>query len=303
MLRLVLLLSVVLLLGILLFLNLSNLVSWLSEWEIKGFLTRTATREKIPLNIMKMRMSEGVKYLPNATQHQLAEDSDVYNHFIYEQDKSGRTVRNKCYNIGPDNTIVTTDEYLKYYLAYEYDKAGRVTREIRYDAKGADNKWFTPDDVEGYSSVYEHDSKGNKLRFTRYALDGGILQYVKYETNPQGLITREVIYKAKGPDNVWFSEDDEIEKYHYFWYDYSGSLLRIAEYHAQLNGRGPDGVWFSPDDVISSTKVFSYCEDGYLAKISKYIDPGADKIWFTDDDIAQYYTVYDYTDHLNHKAK
>ncbi len=94
MIRLILLLLVVLLVGALLFLNLSSLVSWLSEWEIKGFLTRTTTKEKIPLAILKTRMSEGIKYIPNKTHDQLAQEDSVYNHYVYEQDSAGRTIKN-----------------------------------------------------------------------------------------------------------------------------------------------------------------------------------------------------------------
>ena len=271
---------------------LSSVVSWLSKRETKGFVSRTVTKEKIPLAIVKMRMSEGVKYVPDKNHNQLTEEDTVYNHYVYEQDSQGKTIKNKCYNIGPDNTVITTDEYLKYYLAYEYNNERKLIKEICYNDKGADNKWFTADDKEAYHSLYEYDSNGNKLKNVRYAKDGTVLQYTTFETDPQGLITIDVIYKGKGADSQWFTADDEIEKYHRFWYDDKGSLTRIAEYHSEHNGRGLDGVWFSPDDVISATKVLIYGEDGFLTQIKKCTGPGEDNVWFNDDDTVQYYTVY-----------
>ena len=131
-------------------------------------------------------MSEGVKYIPDRTHNQLTEGDAVYNHFVYEQDRKGRTIRNKCYTIGPNNTIITTDQYLKYQLVYEYDIKGRLTREICYNDKGADNKWFTADDIESYNSIYEYDRKGNKLKVVKYAKDDNILQYTTFETNTKG---------------------------------------------------------------------------------------------------------------------
>jgi hypothetical protein len=296
-------LPVLLLVGILLYIGLYFAVSYLSKWEAKGFLTRTVTKERVPLDILKMRMSEGIKYIPDKTHNQLTEEDSVYNHYVYEQDSTGKTIRNKCYNIGPNNTIITTDEYLKYYLAYQYDKEGKLASEICYEGKGADNKWFTQDDLESYNSVYEYGSKGDKLKVVRYKKPGAIIQYTTFETNPKGLVIKDVIYKGRGADNAWFSADDEIEKYHRFEYDNKGYLVRIAECHAEHNGQGQDGVWFSPDDEISATKVFSYCEEGYLTKIKKCIGPGPDNAWFTDDDIVQYYTVYDYNNHVNHNVK
>ncbi|MEI6631966.1 MAG: hypothetical protein WCL25_05080 [bacterium] len=286
----------------LLYFSLSFVVSNLSKWEVKGFLTRTLTKEKVPLSIFEMPMSEGIKYVPEKTHRHLIEGDDVYSHFVYERNSQGKPIRNKCYNIGPSNSIITTDEYLKYYLAYEYNKEGKLSAEVCYEGKGADNKWFTQDDLESYNSVYEYDGNGNKLRAVRHKKDGSIVQYTTFEASPKGLIIKDLIYKGKGADNKWFSADDEIEKYHRFEYDNKEYLVRIAEYHAERNGQGKVGVWFSPDDMISATKSFSYCDDGYMTKIKKCIGAGIDNLWFTDDDVVQYYTVYNYTKHT-HKAK
>jgi len=250
-------------------------------------------KDATPLAKIKNHMSEGVKYIPGKHHTGSYEDDDLYTHYIYEQDNKGRTVRKKGYNVGPNNTKITSDEYLKYYVAYEYDKDGRLIKDFSYNGKGPDNIWFTPDDIENYHSVYEYDSLRNKSRIVRYTLDGNVFDYTALETNPRGLIVKDAVYKGKGPDNQWFTPDDEIEKYHRFDYDSNGNLIRAAEYHVGHNGKGKDGVWFTPDDEISSTKVFSYSKEGGIAKIGKYIGPGPDNIWFTDDDKLQYYTIYD----------
>lgn len=257
-----------------------------------GKKEEAGTKGKKPLSEMKRRMSEGVKYVPDKTHSQLTQDDTVYNHYVYERDSQGRALKNKCYNVGPDNAVVISDEFLKSYLDYEYDSEGRLIKEVFYSGKGPDNKWCTADDVQGYYSVYEYDSNGNALKIVRYALTGTVLQYTAFETNAQGLIAVDVIYKDKGADGNWFSADDTIEKYHRFWYDDKGTLTRIAEYHSQHDGRGQDGVWFTGDDVISATKVLSYDKDGSLARIDKCIGPGQDNVWFSDDDTVQYYTTY-----------
>ena len=261
------------------------------------------SRKKIPLSIVKMHMSEGIKYIPDKTPNQLTEEDSVYNYYAYEKDSQGKTIKNKCYNIGPNNTIITTDEYLKYYLAYEYNNKGKLIKEICYDNKGPDNKWFTADDLESYHSVYEYAPNGNKLKVVRFAKDGTVLQYTTFETNPKGLITIDVIYKGKGADSQWFTADDGIEKYHRFYYDHKGFLIRITEYHSERNGQGRDGVWQTGDDVISATKVISYSNEGYLTKIKKCIGPGPDNIWFSDDDTVQYYTVYKSVNQGDRKLK
>ena len=300
--KLIFALLILLLISSVLYLSFSFVVSRLAKWEIKGHLSRTTTKEKIPLSIVKMHMSEGIKYIPDKTHNQLTEEDSVYNYYVYEQDSQGKTIKNKCYNIGPDNTRITTEQYLKDYLAYEYNNERKLIKEICYNDKGPDNKWFTADDLESYHSVYEYDN-GNKLKVVRYAKDGTVLQYTTFETNPQGLITIDVIYKGKGADSQWFTADDGIEKYHRFYYDDKGFLIRIAEYHSERNGQGPDGVWLTADDVISATKVISYSNEGYLTKIKKCIGPGPDNVWFSDDDPVQYYTVYESVNHRDRKLK
>jgi len=281
--KLIIALFVLLLMGSALYLGFSFILSPPAKGESK---------EKIPLSVVKIRMSSGVKYVPDKSHNQLTGEDGVYNHYVYEQDSQGRTIKNKCYNPGPDNTTVTTDDYLKYYLTYEYNNEGKLIKEISYSDKGPDNKWFTADDLENYYSVYEYDQNGNTLKVVRHAKDGSIQQYTMFETDPRGLITRDVIYKGKGADNQWFTADDAIEKYHRFWYDDKGSLAKIAEYHSEHNGQGPDGVWFTGDDVISASKVLFYGQDGSLARINKCIGPGPDNSWFSDDDTVQYYTLY-----------
>jgi len=249
--------------------------------------------KKTPLSVIKMNMAAGVKYVPAETPSQLTEDDSVYNHYVYEHDSQGRPIKNKCYNTGPDNTIIITDEYLKNYLSYEYNERNKLSKEICYNDKGPDNQWFTDDDAQSYASVYEYDENGNALRAVRYAKDGAVMQYTTFQANPEGLITTDVIYKSKGPDGLWFTSDDEIEKYHRFFYDDKGVLTGIAEYHSKHDGPGPDGVWLTDDDVISATKVLFYNAEGSLVKINKCIGPGNDGIWFTDDDKVQYYTLYE----------
>ncbi|MFH0738549.1 MAG: hypothetical protein V2A59_01645 [Candidatus Omnitrophota bacterium] len=286
---------------VLLYLSLSFVISNLSKWEVKGFLIRTKTKENIPMDIWKMQISESVQYTPANNYNHLSEEDNPYYHYAYEHDGAGRIIKKKCYAIGKNNTIVTADEYLKNYTAYEYEN-DRPVREVCYSSMGTDGKWFTPDDIEIYRSVYGYGSDGKRIRSVKYGREGSILQYTTFENNSRGLVSKDIVYKGKGPDDRWFTIDDEIEKYHRFEYN-NGKLARIAEYNQQHNGRGPDNLWFSADDKIFATKEFSYCEDGHMAKIKKCIGPGPDNAWFTEDDVVQYYTVYDYNNHVNHKVK
>ncbi|MFA6216946.1 MAG: hypothetical protein WDL87_04745 [Candidatus Omnitrophota bacterium] len=254
------------------------------------------SKDKTSLGNIKMKMSGGVKFVPSKSNIIFSEEDEVYTYYTYEHDATGRTTEKRCYNIGTDKIKSTSDDTLKYHLAYEYDKNGKLIRDICYNGRGADNLWFTPDDVETYHSVYEYDSFGNKLKVVRYTKDGLVFDYTAFDTLRGGAIVKDVVYKGKGLDDQWFTQDDGIEKYHRFEYDHAGNLLRAMEYHIKQNGLGEDGIWFTADDAISSTKVFSYSAKGLLVDIKKYVGSGADNIWFTRDDVPQYYTVYTYTD-------
>ncbi len=252
-------------------------------------------REKTPLANIKMKMSGGVKFVPSKDNPLSSEDDEVYTYYTYEHDAAGRTFEKRCYTIGTDKVKFTSDDTLKYHLAYVYDEGGKLIKDICYNGRGADDLWFTPDDVETYHSAYTYDSLGNKLKVARYTKDGNVFDYTAFDTLT-GAIVKDVVYKGKGLDGRWFTQDDEIEKYHRFEYDPAGNLLRAMEYHIKQNGLGSDGQWFTADDVISSTKVFSYSAKGLLVDIKKYIGAGPDNTWFTKDDVPQYYTIYTYTD-------
>jgi hypothetical protein len=258
--------------------------------------TGTLAKDTTPLAKIKRAMAGVIKYIPSGDNIILSESDDIYTYYSYEHDKTGRTTEKRCYNVGADEIQYTSDDTLKYYLVYEYDKKGKLIGDVCYNGIGADNKWFTSDDLETYHSAYQYDSSGNKLRVIKYSKDGVVFDYTALETDAQGAIVKDVVYKNKGADDQWFTKDDEIEKYHHFKYDNDGNLLRAMEYHVKQNGKGQDNAWFTSDDVISSTKVFVYSSKGLLVNIEKYIGSGPDNQWFTSDDVPQYYTVYTYTE-------
>jgi hypothetical protein len=252
----------------------------------------TSSSEKITLHL-----SSGVKYVPQKDDICFSQDDDkIYNYYTFEQDSLGRPIKKTCYNLGPNNTQITTDEYIKYYTIYKYDKKGKLINEFSYNGKGLDDKWFTADDVQIYHTHYEYDSHRNKIKVVRCTKDDNVFDYTTFKNNPRGLIIMDVVYKGKGPDNKWLTADDEIEKYHRFEYDKNDNLSRAMEYSAQYNGKGPDGLWFTADDIIFATKGFLVNQNGSMAGIKKYIAPGPDNKWFTADDVLQYYTTYNTTE-------
>jgi hypothetical protein len=232
-----------------------------------------------------------IKYIAGADKRMFTADDEVYHYFLTERDTKGRMLKKLCYTVGGDRLPFTADDELQEYQVYAYNKQQKAEKEITFSSPGRDLQWFTADDAQKYSVVYEFDPRGNKSRDVRYNDTKEVIYYTAYEYNKQGSLVKDVDYSGRGADKIWFSADDQIEKYHQRECDPQGKLLRVREYHSQHNGMGEDGIWFSADDVVSSARELIYNDHGRVIKTKKYVGAGLDLQWFTADDILQYYTV------------
>ncbi len=244
--------------------------------------------------VIAARVNREIKYIPGADKSWLTKDDEVYHYFICQYDSKFRMVKRTCYVAAKDKKPFTEDDQVQEYQIFIYDKTDKLVKEIVSDSIGQDNQWFTADDGLKYKAVYEYDHSGNKSKEIRYGPADEITYYVIFEYVPGGLVVKDICYRGKGVDNQWFTQDDQIEKYHRFVYDSEGRLLQAMEYHADQNGAGVDGVWFNSDDFVSSIKEFISDGYGLKKKERKCIGPGMDNVWFTKDDVLQYYTIFEY---------
>lgn len=79
-----------------------------------------------------------------------------------------------------------------------------------------------------------------------YAADGTVEQYAVYLFDNSGTNTRSTIYNRPGPDNIWFTTDDQVASYYDATCD-AGSKKFVSHTNA-----GPDGIWFTADDPVDT---------------------------------------------------
>jgi hypothetical protein len=215
------------------------------------------------------------------------EDDELYQYYLAEYDKFGDMIKKECFDPGEDKVPFNKDDHMKEYWVYGYNVNKQLIKEAYYKAAGQGKC------EENYRALYELNTEGKEIRNVRHKSDGTTC-YIAYEYGPEGKVARDAEYIGKGPDGLWFTPDDEIEKYHRREYGKDGRITQASEYRVDKQGKGPDDEWFTQDDVISSTKVFLYDKSGLITKINKYIGKGPDNTWFTNDDILQYYAVMYY---------
>jgi YD repeat-containing protein len=159
----------------------------------------------------------------------------------------------------------------QHHTKYEYDSAGRVTKETNYS-------WQTPGD----SMEYEYDANGNLIKETYMSGDKSIVRETTKEYDAQGRLIRE-------------STRDNGEDSHEILYAYNanGNLISMMAYHANGNPRTktlysydafgrllikefyPDGVSFGYREVCDykSDKEYSvstYGESKQLSYVNEF---------------------------------
>lgn len=233
----------------------------------------------------RLRVYKEVKYVAGEDNQWFSADDCVYSYSLAEYDAKGKMIKKKSYTPGPDKIAFTPDDRLADYFVYEYDSEGGPIQEIHYKSNDQGQ------DREDYRASYKHCPLGTKTQTIRYKPDGKLVYYIIFEHNPQEQVIKDIEYGGWGPDNKWFTDDDEIFKYHTRDYDRKGRLIRAKEYHSEHNGKGADNQWFSSDDEIYATREIFYNKKGLAVKTYKCIEKGSDNQWFTKDDVLQYYTL------------
>ena len=160
--------------------------------------------------------------------------------------------------------------------------------------------------------------------------DDGLVGYNYLESDSNGELI-DVNYISAGEDNVWFTEDDDIEKYIKPENIIGSSGVTTIDggfnnfiFYREYNSSGLDGIWLTDDDnvvgdayisvlikmknkivyideigedhIIGSSddvilKYEKIIEDGDLTTFINYVSAGSDGLWFTDDDIIGAYDV------------
>jgi hypothetical protein len=214
-----------------------------------------------------------IKYLAGPDKKWFTGDDQVCRYYPAKYDLKNRMVKKSYLEIGKDNIPYTDDDELKDYQIFQYDRDGRVTKEITFDGKK----------VKQFTIVYSYGSSGLKIKAVRYDTKGRETGYTTFKYGPNNELIEDVEYKGK-----------DIEKYHRFHHDHATQYGRVVEFLASKDGAGKDGVWFNEDDVVSSAKECFYNDDGSKDREKKYLEAGPDGKWFTKDDEMQYYTVFHY---------
>ena len=125
---------------------------------------------------------------------------------------------------------------------YEYDREGRVLRQIKYFS-GNKGRW-----------EYEYDSAGDLLRETRYELGADVARYwIEYRDekgesvdelcrigsryNGEGNLTSETVYNSE--DNqvrtIYYWEDGTVSWVIEYVYDATGNLIKRVDYDYEGN--------------------------------------------------------------------
>ncbi len=214
-----------------------------------------------------------LKYIAGEDKRWFTYDDEIYHYFLIKHDINGKVLKRICKKAGADTVPLTSDDPLQNYQIFEYSEDGKILKEISFD--GENKKMYTV--------VYFYDEKGQKNKTVRYNTKDKEIRSAEFFYDENGLLVKDVEYVKK-----------EIEKYHRFEYDKEDRMIRVMEYHVHENGKGPDGIWFTNDDVVSATKEIFYGPDGTKTKEKKYIGAGPDGIWFTDDDVLQYYVLFEF---------
>jgi hypothetical protein len=164
--------------------------------------------------------------------------------------------RVQMFAYGPDVTPFTPDDVIGAYAQVVRDPAGRALAEHIFDNPGLDGDWFTEDDLSlqfnWVSTVY--DDEGREI---------GTLQHF-----------------GPGPDDVVFTDDDDVSTLTRKRYDADGRLA--SEEH--IFAAGPDGDWLTDDDVIGSYGAVTRDDAGRPVRWTEYGGPGLDLLWHTADD-------------------
>jgi YD repeat-containing protein len=243
-------------------------------------------------------------------------DDDIDLITVYN--KAGEIVESYSFNNpGPDGIYHTQDDVYNSYELHFYDKNGNEIEFIAGNSAGKDGIWLTEDD--GFSALYAYEYENNLLtKEIQYSDTDVISSYSIFNYNQDSKIDIEWCYKGPGPDNNWFTEDDELSTettYQYdefgnisrktvghdkydnvsYWYSYSyNSDNKIIE-SVEYNKAGNDNKWFTDDDVIKSREHYEYNKKGQITLSIVSNSPGTDGIWFNSDDNINSYVVYNYT--------
>ncbi len=177
-----------------------------------------------------------------------------------------------------------------------------VLQEVRSSA-GPDDQWVTEDDVVHTRRFWEYDGTNGKLLVTFQSEGPGtdgewgteddpVFMYERYAYNATGQVIAEEQFRLStwcagpciGGDDLWGTEDDEIDSGTYTTYARSATGYAAFTY----GGPGTDTVWKSADDVVTvlETGVREEYAGGFTESIVDYSDPGDDGLWGTDDDIV-----------------
>jgi hypothetical protein len=268
----------------------------LSEVFLRHYrLVDTATGNfLLPVHYNKALQAE-VKYVAGMDKKWFTQDDHIYGYYLYEFDARGRPVSKECFRFKPKAFHSAHVKELNEYWKYEYDDRGLLSKQRHYAHPGRDKQWYTGDDVEIDYTRFVFDLNGIKTREIKYNSRDQEISYMIFKHDTGGRVLEDLEYGKKGKDGMWFTRDDELEKYHVYDYVENSAVCRVKEFSLK-NGETVPGEKLSTDDgSVNAVKVYFYNPDGSLREDRKYAGAGPDGIWFTDDDILQYYTRYEFT--------
>ncbi len=156
--------------------------------------------------------------------YKISDGKEIQEYYsFYEHDAAGKKIKSIRYN--PGGEVIR-------YIAYTYDRRGRVVKDVEYMEKGADDKWFTKlDTIERYH-IREYDKSGRLIRTKEYHVD----------------------HQGRGSDGKWFTPDDVVSSTREFIYNKDGQLVKTLK----AIGPGPDNKWFDNDDVMQYYTLHYY---------------------------------------------
>jgi uncharacterized protein (DUF2147 family) len=108
-----------------------------------------------------------------------------------------------------------------------------------------------------------------------------VRDYVAFDYDFAGNAISATQVVGPGPDQVWFSADDEIGGMFVQARDSNGALLRLEH----LRDAGRDGQWGGADDLLTSYVDFVRDSNGALLAVESFGAPGPDGNWRTADDV------------------
>lgn len=162
---------------------------------------------------------------------------------------------------------------------------------------GWDDIYFTEDDEVASYSYVEFSDHGETLTDRWLGADGRGPDQIWFTEDdvPSGWWWQHddegygANHGGPGADGIWVSDDDPITS----WEEFDARIENVGaegpwHFNALYTDAGPDGTWRTADDVLGGYLKRLLNGNGAELRRIRYVSPGWDGVWYTfDDEIGQ----------------